>query len=264
MIKDHVKRDISDFLDGELPAEAQDKLFSASETARENLEYLQTLRLIKRAESELSEPSPEKLKSSVSNVVGKTVVLKRKSNAFTFMWAALAVILVLAVLWAVFFPVYTPSKVPEPQSSAAPSAVPSETSSESSDVPSSEEPSDVSSGESGSSDEESSAVEYDYSLYLPYGIDEYLPQEYRGEKYAYAIFAKGTYVATLMKADPSSYKLVYNQPGETAVLLCDNPFDDTVEALNKTWFKITDAVTDEKFDGISAGSRVGVIFVRGV
>ena len=263
MIKDHVKRDISDFLDGELPAEAQDKLFSASETARENLEYLQTLRLIKRAESELSEPSPEKLKSSVSNVVGKTVVLKRKSNAFTFMWAALAVVLVLAVLWAVFFPVYTPSKVPEPQSSAAPSAVPSETSSESSDVPSSEEPSDVSSEESVTSGEESSAVEYDYSKYLPFDIDEYLPQEYRGEKYAYVISAKGTYVATLMESN-KEYVLVYNEPGELAVLVSPNSLETTLKHLRATWFSIKETVTDELFDGIQSGAESGLIFVRGV
>lgn len=259
MLKDHVKRDISDFLDGELPSEAQDKLFSDSETASENLEYLQTLRLIKRSEAELSEFSPEKLKSSVFAVVGKTVVLKRKANIFTAVWIALAVILAVAVAWAVFFPVYTPKK-PEPK--PTPSSAPAVASSDTSDVSSGSSEGGESGESSGLPSEGESSTVYDYSYYLPYGVDEFLPQEYRGAKYSYVVFAKGTYVATLMKTNPANYILGFNDPGETALLLCDKSLDDCLKDLGATWFKLNDVVTDETFDGISATSTVGIVFVR--
>ena len=260
MIKEYVKRDISDFLDGELPSTAQDKLFEHSETAAENLEYLQTLRLIKRCAGELVETSPENLKSSVLSVVAKTVRMKRKSNIFTALWVSLAAILAIAVIWAVFFPVKSGDSG---GTASKPSSVVSNSSatSVSSDTHTSALPSE-SSSDASSETQSSDVNSYDYSQYLPYGIDEYLPQEYRGEKYSYVIVARGEFLATMMYSSPSSYMLVFNQPGETAVLLCAVDYENMTKVLGQFNFYINDTVTDETFAGISSQAKMGIVFIR--
>ena len=263
MIKVSDKKKLSDFIDGELSAAEHDALFSNPDTASEKREYLQTLRFIKRGASELVEKAPDRLKASTVDAFVRTSKMKKKSRAFSAVWIVLTVLLVLWIAFAVAFLTgfFEDGFLPESNggvtSSEATSSIPPVSSESSSNTPS-EEPA--------SSDVENSTP-LDYSTYLPYGIDEYLSQEYRGEKFAYVLVCRGKAIS-VMKDNKAHYTLIYKDavnefsPEGVTVFSTDLLAEDVKQTLLQNGFIGFEEVNDDKFEGISKNAEKGIVFVR--
>ena len=258
MMNDFEKRQVSDFVDGELPASECEKLFNESVNAAENNKYLHTLRFVKRATGELNERAPEKLKTSVSAFVTKTGKMKKKAVAFSFLWVILTVLFAAVLVWAIWNPVPGNDPLPSNPSSQVSSESGNSSEPESSTV-SSETSSDPSSSET------SSAV--DYSTYLPYGIDEYLKQsenyeDYRGMKFAFVVIAHGTKVNTLIENRPGQFANIVDEPRVWALISSKMTVSETEAMFRANDFTGIEVIEDEKFDGIDKSASLGLVFVR--
>lgn len=99
---------INEFLDGELPKEKENYLFTALGTDNEAREYFKKLNSIKMVVSETSEKFPGELDSAIltklKNQTGNTFFYKFKNNPFVFI--SFAIILFLLGVGYLFFDQY--------------------------------------------------------------------------------------------------------------------------------------------------------------